>query len=1121
MSATYTSAASRDARRISASARRFDAHDVLLAATSCVCLLAIGLAFAGRVRTTSAEGVDLTRVTDAAQLEPVFETVFSGVEDRRLAARELTRFLVAQRESGDRTANVAAILDARVASVDVERAKATAYAERLRQARTAAQQARRPPPASLPVVTRADLAAIKPRLVVRSAEAFARATLWWAGILVIAFQLSALSWKLRAIPGDRVLLSAAHLLTGIGFALLLGRADPFRDVLLIVRYAQGVVVGLVLMAALSGTSLVFRHLSRFAYLPLVAAVSLSVLLLLLGDGPGSGGAKVNLGPVQPIEAIRFLLVLFIAGYFARRWELVRQISSGAGRDSRVLSWLTLPRADYLLPVGVGVGAALLLFFLQKDLGPALFVSCVFLALYALARGAWPMAAAGVITLIAGFVAGYRLQVSSTLAERIEMWRSPWDNGVGGGDQVAQAIWALASGGGWGTGLGLGATRYLPAGHTDLILSAAGEELGLAGLLAIVALYVVVAWRGFRAAAAAGTDHGVFLGSALTLFLVLPVLVMAAGLLGVIPLTGVVTPFLSYGGSAMAVNFAALAILSGLPGSGGEDSRADVDRLAPFRSPLRYLRGTLGLCGAALVLVLVNVQALRADDYAVRPHMSLQADGVRRYQYNPRILDIVATIPRGTVYDRAGLPLATEDGAVVAEARAAYRRLGVATPRACLDRKAALASRCYPLGGETFHVLGDASARLNWGATNTSYVERDREATLRGFDDRATAVPSTDAEGRPVVVVRRVFAALVPLLRHRHEADHPAMRVMRERVRDVRLTIDAGLQHRVASILAAYAARSKAGRAAAVVLDPATGAVLALVSVPWPALNGAAAGAPRALALPGSQDGQAALLDRARYGLYPPGSAFKLVTATAALRRDLRLAQARFTCGRLPDGRVGTRIPGGRPVRDDVLDAHAHGTIDMRAGMTHSCNAYFAQLALSLGPETLLDTAARLGISVVSSNPTATHLRATLPQAGYGQGDVLASPLRMARVASAIAADGLLREARAEVDAAAGRDEVLLTPEAAQMLGDFMRDAVLTGTGRGLREHPGRIAGKTGTAEVAGQPSHSWFVGFAPHGAATRRVAFAVLLENAGYGGRTAAPVAGEIVTAAMAAGLVR
>jgi cell division protein FtsI/penicillin-binding protein 2 len=190
-------------------------------------------------------------------------------------------------------------------------------------------------------------------------------------------------------------------------------------------------------------------------------------------------------------------------------------------------------------------------------------------------------------------------------------------------------------------------------------------------------------------------------------------------------------------------------------------------------------------------------------------------------------------------------------------------------------------------------------------------------------------------------------------------------------------------------------------------------------------------------------------------------------------------------------------------------------------MTHSCNAYFAQLALSLGPETLLDTAARLGISVVSSNPTATHLRATLPQAGYGQGDVLASPLRMARVASAIAADGLLREARAEVDAAAGRDEVLLTPEAAQMLGDFMRDAVLTGTGRGLREHPGRIAGKTGTAEVAGQPSHSWFVGFAPHGAATRRVAFAVLLENAGYGGRTAAPVAGEIVTAAMAAGLVR
>jgi peptidoglycan glycosyltransferase len=98
--------------------------------------------------------------------------------------------------------------------------------------------------------------------------------------------------------------------------------------------------------------------------------------------------------------------------------------------------------------------------------------------------------------------------------------------------------------------------------------------------------------------------------------------------------------------------------------------------------------------------------------------------------------------------------------------------------------------------------------------------------------------------------------------------------------------------------------------------------------------------------------------------------------------------------------------------------------------------------------------------------------------------------------------------------------LLLPPEAAERLARYMRDVVLEGTGRSLRGHPGRIAGKTGTAEVTGAASHAWFVGFAPHGPATRRIAFAVIIENAGYGGEAAAPVAGDIVSAAMASGLI-
>src|SRR5437899_10833411 len=165
-----------------------------------------------------------------------------------------------------------------------------------------------------------------------------------------------------------------------------------------------------------------------------------------------------------------------------------------------------------------------------------------------------MPIAGLALLMTGFYVGHLVHVSRTLSERVLMWQSPWDNSVAGGDQVAHAIWAMAAGGPLGTGVGLGDSRYLPAGHTDLILAAIAEELGAVGFIILVATYGVVAWRGFRIARSAATDYGFFLSTALTLFLIVPALVMAAGVFGVIPLTGVVTPFLSYGGSAMAANF---------------------------------------------------------------------------------------------------------------------------------------------------------------------------------------------------------------------------------------------------------------------------------------------------------------------------------------------------------------------------------------------------------------------------------------------------------------------------------------------------------------------------------------------------------------------------------------
>jgi peptidoglycan glycosyltransferase len=455
-------------------------------------------------------------------------------------------------------------------------------------------------------------------------------------------------------------------------------------------------------------------------------------------------------------------------------------------------------------------------------------------------------------------------------------------------------------------------------------------------------------------------------------------------------------------------------------------------------------------------------------------------------------------------------LATEDPAVIAGARQAYARLGVSIAEACPNA----GERCYPLGGRAFHVLGDARTHINWTAPNTSYVERDAEDRLRGFDDHASTVHTTDAAGRPMLTIRRDYGEIVPALRHRYDPSHAAFARLRNRPRDVRLTIDANLQLRVAAIVASYA-RKAAGKAAAVVLDPETGELLASASYPWPASSAAATA--------GAENVTDVLMDRARYGLYPPGSTFKLITASAALHQDVDLSNTALMCVRLPDGRVGAKIDGwSRPIRDDVLDTHPHGTIKMHDGFVHSCNAYFAQLAVRLGPQPLLAAANRLGISLTPASDAARRVQETLPQVGYGQGDVVATPLRMARAAAAVASHGVLRETRWERrESGSSATEQFLDADGARLLAGYMRDVVLSGTGRSLRNSRWPIAGKTGTAELSGKPSHSWFVGFAPFGPATRRIAFAVLVENAGYGGGSAAPAAGELVDAAALAGLIK
>lgn len=949
-----------------------------------------------------------------------------------------------------------------------------------------------------PLFGAADIAAIKPFAIVRSPAEYA-ARIGRAALLFFASFLAAhLVRRAAGATGDPVLLPAVQLLTGLSAVAMLSMRDPLRDTDAASSLVYGVAIGCAALAALAFVDFESPRLKRATVLPLSLAVLLAALLLTFGSGPGGSGAKVNLFGVQPIEVIRLLAVFALAAYFSRRWELLREISTPAGPSPALRRRVRLPRLRDVQPLAIIVGTLLVFFVLQKDLGPALVLGSMALGLYGVARARSGLVAAGFALLVLGFAAGYWLGIPGTLARRVAIWLDPWHNGLVGGDQIAHAQWALASGGAWGLGGGLGDGQLIPAGHTDLITAVMGEELGFVGLIAIAAVFAAIIWRVLRIAERAPGDYTAFLALGCALSLAVPALVIVGGILGVMPLSGVVTPFLSYGKSSMVANLLAVAVALAIARRQGR----------PRPSFTRQIR-TTGLVLAAGLVILVGraawLQIVRADDITLRPSLVRQADGGARYQYNPRLLLAARMIPRGTIFDRNGFVLAANDSAAAAPLLRRLAEVSAGGVAPCDPR----AARCYPLGGAAFHVIGDAARQTNWAAGNTSFVERDAAPQLQGFDDHARAVQLTLGDGSTVRVLARDYRELLPLVRSKGYLDHPDVRRMVERNRDVHVTIDAPLQLLVARALEARARAAGSARGAAVVVDAGTGALLASASYPWPE-PGAGAQPPEHL------------LDRARYGLYPPGSVFKLVTAGAALAKAPPHLLPSFQCERLPDGRVGAQLPGlGRPIRDDVLDREPHGRVDLRRGIVVSCNAYFAQLAQYVGADPIAATAATAGMQA-ASQPVAANLRRTLPYAGYGQGEVLASPLRMARAVAAIAGNGTLRDSPlVRVSGQAATSVAWLSPSAASVLRAAMRDVVTSGTGRALAGHGVPIAGKTGTAEVRDAASHSWFVGFAPAGPQGTRIAFAIVIENAGYGGRAAASLAGDIVTAARAAGVIR
>ena len=296
-------------------------------------------------------------------------------------------------------------------------------------------------------------------------------------------------------------------------------------------------------------------LQRYTY----SAAALGLVLLLLPALPVLGqtinGARLWIRvagfTVQPSEAAKLLLILFFAGYLVAK----RDVLSLA---SRRVAGLDLPRGRDLGPVLVAWVASLAVLIRGKDLGSSLLFFALFVVMLYIATERTSWLVIGVLLFVGGAFTAYFL--FAHVQRRVDTWLDPFADPDKNGFQLVQSLFGFGTGGLTGTGLGEGRPGTVPFASTDFIMAAIGEELGLVGVMAVLLLFFLIVERGLRAALSVRDSFGKLLAAGLAFSLALQVFVIVGGVTGLIPLTGVTLPWLSYGGSSIVSNWALVALL---------------------------------------------------------------------------------------------------------------------------------------------------------------------------------------------------------------------------------------------------------------------------------------------------------------------------------------------------------------------------------------------------------------------------------------------------------------------------------------------------------------------------------------------------------------------------------
>ncbi len=298
-----------------------------------------------------------------------------------------------------------------------------------------------------------------------------------------------------------------------------------------------------------------RVLQRYTY----TAGLIGVVLLLLPLAPIIGatvnGATlwVRIGGLtfQPAEAAKIFLTVFFAGY------LVVTRDSLALVRTKVLG-IGVPRARDLGPILIVWVVSLGVLVFERDLGTSLLFFGLFVAMLYIATQRVSWLVLGFLLFAVGAVGAYLL--FGHVRTRVQVWLDPFGYADTGGYQIVQSLYGFSNGGLFGTGLGRGYPDLVPFANTDFILAGLGEELGLTGVFAILLLYAVLIERGLRTAVTVRDPFGQLLAAGLSITFAIQVFVIVGGVTRLIPLTGLTTPFLSYGGSSLVANWVIIAIL---------------------------------------------------------------------------------------------------------------------------------------------------------------------------------------------------------------------------------------------------------------------------------------------------------------------------------------------------------------------------------------------------------------------------------------------------------------------------------------------------------------------------------------------------------------------------------